>query len=458
MLAPLLALALAAPPKLAVLPVAAGEGIPASTAAAITEALSGEVRRRSGAEVVTQREIAAVLTLERQKAMLGCTSDACVAELGGALGCDRLVSGDLAKLGESFLLHLRLVETARARVVTQADRRLRGGTIDDVLDALPAMVGELFPGAAPPARPTAAAAAPAKPAATEAPPPKGSSGSFWGPVAGVVDSAASAASRLSDKLSAGARTPGKAEPGRNVAEEPAEVPAADRLRLVAWGDGAGHLVVTEPFVMDAPLWWGDARRLFRVRVRGGGQEGTVAMSRNFWEPRVTRGAEAELAVRGGKATLTCGEKTIPLQEVPTRDAMKQLKAAAFLEPRWRRIPHALARDDEGSYWFVDGVRGADGAAAKGKPGYRLHMGRKGKLAEVALVDALDDDGGLLLVTEAGRLEVKRDGRDGASAAWLTGATRKALTWLEPADHGPLIYGDLGVYAGEVLGTPCDGRL
>ena len=129
MLASLLALALtAAPPKLAVLPVAPGEGIPATTAAAITEALSGEVRRRSGAEVVTQREISAVLTLERQKAMLGCTTDSCMAELGGALGCDRLVSGDLARLGESFLLHLRLVETARARVVAQSDRRLRGGT------------------------------------------------------------------------------------------------------------------------------------------------------------------------------------------------------------------------------------------------------------------------------------------------------------------------------------------
>lgn len=412
MLAPLLAVALAAAPKLAVLPVAAGEGIPASTAAALTEALTGEVRRRAGMEVVTQREIAAVLTLERQKAMLGCTSDACVAELGGALGCDRLVSGDLARLGESFLLHLRVVETARARVAAQSDRRLRGGTIDDVLDALPAMVAELFPGggAAPAPRPAVAAAAAA------APPPR----------PGGVD-------------------------------EPAEVPARDRQRLAAWADGAGHVLVTEPFVMEAPLWWGDQQRLHRVRVRGGGQEGTVAMSRNFWEPRVNRGAEAEFAVRDGKATLTCGARTIPLTPVARRSALKRLEAATFLEPRWRRIPHALARDDEGTYWYVDGARGADGAAVAGKPDYRLFTGRKGRLAEVALLDALDD-GGLLLVTDAGRLEVKPQGRDGRAAAWLTGSARKPLTWLEPSDHGALIYGDLGVYRGEPLGTPCDGRL
>lgn len=468
MLAPLLALALLAPPKLAVLPVAAGEGIPATTAAAITEALSGEVRRRSGAEVVTQREIAAVLTLERQKAMLGCTSDACVAELGGALGCDRLVSGDLAKLGESFLLHLRLVETARARVVAQADRRLRGGTIDDVLDALPGMVGELFQPAPVKAAAPAAAPAPAAAAApsAEAPSPLAAppveparpakAGGFWGPVAGVLDSAGSAASRLSDKLSAGAREPGKVV-RRNAAEVPVDVPPRERLRMVAWSDGEGHVLVTEPFVMDAPLWWGEPGKLFRLRVRGGGQEGSVAMSRNFWEPRVTRGAEAEVAVRDGKATLTCGENTWPLHLVPPRDAARRLKGAAFMEPRWRRIPHALARDDEGTYWYVDGARGADGAAVKGKPDYRLFMGRKGKLAEVALVDALDD-AGLLLVTEAGRLEVKPEGRDGRAAAWLTGTGRKPLTWLEPSDQGALIYGALGVYAGEALGTPCDGRL
>jgi hypothetical protein len=423
MLAPLLALALSAAPKLAVLPVAAGEGIPASTAAALTEALSGEVRRRAGVEVVTQREIAAVLTLERQKEMLGCTSDACVAELGGALGCDRLVSGDLAKLGESFLLHLRVVETARARVVAQSDRRLRGGTIDDVLDALPAMVGELFPGAAP--------------AAAVAPPPA------TAPAATAALAPAPAA-----------RPPA---PRPNAAEEPAGLPEKERARLAVWGDGAGHFLATEPFVMDAPLWYGDHQKLFRVRVRGGGQEGTVAMSRNFWEPRVRRGAEAEFAVRDGQATLTCGARTVRLNPIPHRVALRRLEAAAFLEPRWRRIPHALARDDEGTYWYVDGARGADGAAVPGRPDYRLFMGRKGRLVEVALLDAIDD-GGLLLVTEAGRLEVKPEGRDRSAAAWLTGAARKPLTWLEPSDHGPLIYGELGVYRGEPLGSPCDGRL
>jgi TolB-like protein len=431
MVLPILALALAASPKVAVLPVAAGEGIPPTTAAALTEALSGEVRRRAGVEVVTQREIAAVLSLERQKTMLGCASDdACVAELGGALGCDRLVTGDMAKLGESFLLHLRLVETGKARVVAQADRRLRGGTIDDVLDALPSMVGELFPTPTP--TPTATATATPTPTPT--------------PTATSTKTATPLARRT-------------APLPPSWAEEPLDVPPRERLKLRVWGDGTGHLVVTEPYAgLDVPLYAGDWRKLHLVRVRGGGQNGQESSSRSFWEPWVLWGVESSLEWRGEKATLTCGAREIPLRLIPPREVARRLPGATFLAPRWRRIPHALARDDEGTYYYVDGARGADGAAVAARPDYRLWVGKKGKLVPLELEDAVADGGGLLLVTGAGRLEVKRGERDGGTAAWLTASGRKALSWLDPVDGGPLIYGDLGVYAGERLGTPCDGRL
>jgi hypothetical protein len=424
------ALTLAAgPSKLAVLPIGAGEGTPPGTAAALTETLSGEVRRRAGVEVITQREISAVLSLERQKEMLGCTTDACMAELGGALGCDRLVTGDVARLGESWLVHLRLVETARARVAAQSDRRLRGGTIDDVLDQLPAMVAELFPAVtAPVPVPASTSASPASPA----------------PATTVTVTTVPIPAA-------------KPHPPRS-AEEPVDVPLRDRLRMRAWSDGSGHVIVTEPFVMDAPIWWGDERKLFRVRVRGGGQQGLVEMSRNFWDPRVRRGAEAELEVREGKATLTCGLQTIPLVLVPPRDLPRRLKSVAFFEPRWRRIPHALARDDAGTYYFVDGARGPDGAALAARPDYRLFVGRKGGLAPIELDDTAFDAGGALYLSAGGRLEVKPNGKGGNEATWVTPSGRKPLTWLEPSDHAPLIYGDLGVYAGELLCTPCDGRL
>src|SRR5512138_806372 len=161
MLAPVLALALAASPRIAVMPITPGAAVSPPEAAAMTQSLVSEVRRRSGAEVITEREITSVLSLEQQKRMMGCSTDACMAELGGALGVGRLVTGEVAKLGESLLVSLRVLDAAKVRVVSQSDRRLKKGSYDDLLDALPAMVSELFadaPRAAPP--PAAPAAAP----------------------------------------------------------------------------------------------------------------------------------------------------------------------------------------------------------------------------------------------------------------------------------------------------------
>src|SRR5512137_2799925 len=187
------------------MPITAGEGVPASTAAAVTEALAAEVRKRSGAEVITRKEIEAVLSLEAQKQMLGCQTDACIAELGGALGVERLVAGDLARLGESWLFHLKVVETGKVKVASQSDRRIRGGTIDDVLDALPPMVAELFPGGG----------------AVQPPPP-------------------------SARPSAGPPAAAKPAPIPWV-EEPVAVDPERRARRAVFTDGAGHFITLVPF-------------------------------------------------------------------------------------------------------------------------------------------------------------------------------------------------------------------
>jgi hypothetical protein len=54
--------------------------------------------------------MAALLGLERQKQLLGCTSDSseCLAELTNALGADALVSGSIAQLGTRYQLDVRL--------------------------------------------------------------------------------------------------------------------------------------------------------------------------------------------------------------------------------------------------------------------------------------------------------------------------------------------------------------
>lgn len=421
----LLALALAAPSRIAVLPLAAPDGIPERTAAALSEAVTAETRRASGADVITQREIQSVLTLEKQKEMLGCTSESCMAELGGALGADRLVTGDVSKVGESLLVHLRLVDVTKVRVTAQSDRRLKGGTLDDLLDVLPAMVRELF-GAPPPA---AVAAVPA-PAGAAAPAP--------GPTS----------------------APPKALPPVPppwVEEPDAALKPGERAKLVIWTDGNGNLVATIPFVTDAPLYAGSGRKLHRVRVIGELRD-EARHERTFWDPRARRPAEASLEIKGGGAVLTCGDREVPLRRLPPRLAGAVLGRGQLLAARWRRYPHFLARDEQGTYYYVDGARGADGRPAA-KPDYRLYSGRKGAMARLQLEDSVLDRMGATFVGADGRLVFSREeeGRR-LKAEWVSGSARTALVALDPPTEGPLIYGELGVYAGEPLGTPCDGRL
>jgi hypothetical protein len=408
--APLLAALLVAAPaggavKVAVMPVGAGEGVSDKTAAAVTEAVAAEVRRVPEVQAITQREIASLLSLEQQKALLGCQSDTCMAEIGGALGVDRLVVGDLAVLGESWLFHLKLLDVKRSRVVGQSDRRLRGGSIDDLLDALPSMVAEIFPGSS---------SAPARP----------------GPGRTV-----------------------RAGPPAAV-EEPLSLPPEVLAKLFLWRDAAGHIIAAVPFGgIDEPMLAGDASALQLQRVFGGRSD-ALGFELVFWEPRARVPADASFDVREGKGRLFCKDRIIAFEPVPEAESRAILKEAKLLRPRWRRYAHALARDDDGNYFYVDGARNAFGDPAD-DPAYRLYSGVKGRLQARELVDAFRDSAGEIFVTPTGKLRLAKSTDGKPTVEWLHGQGRSHLTWLDPQANGALIYGGLGVYQSERLGTPCD---
>jgi hypothetical protein len=409
------ALLLAAPARVAVTPIVAGEGVQATTAAALTDALAAEVRKRAG-DVITRREIASVLSYEQQRSMLGCPSEVCIAELGTVLGADRLVSGDLSKVGESLLFHVTLLDVAKVKVIGQADRRVKGGTVDDLLDALPAMAGELFGG--PAAAPEPTPAAPVTASTRQTPPP-------------TLEEA--------------------------IALEPKE-----RALLDLWTDGKGHYVaigyLRAPFDdwSNARFFWGDGKKFFQVRTFGGGASGSdFKLSRSFWDPRTGyNGGILDLDKAGG--TIDCRTKQgLKLTPVAAGDAKALIDAAKFHAPLWRRMPRALARDDDGGYYYIDAARTAEGQMADENDN-RLYLGRKGAPVRVDLTETAIDDGGELYMGRSGRLKITKASRDQAKAEWLTTAGSKALVWLDPAGNGKTIYGDLGVYGPKpALGTPCD---
>jgi hypothetical protein len=475
-LASLLALALAGPLKVAVMPVAPGEGVPGKTAEAVTGAVTAEVRKRSGGQVITQQEVNTLLSLEQQKAMLGCQNDACFAEIGGALGVERVVSGDLSRLGESWLFHLKLLDPGKAQVLAGSDRRLRGGTIDDVLDALPAMVGELFPPAPRPTTPSASAgaapatAAPATPSQTASPaadakptasgPPASAAALAITPATVEVAPAAAserAAAQGTDPLP----PPTAPMPGRTVArpvlpafrERSIAVPLQARADLRVFSDGADHFLAVAPFGEErSPVFFGTARKLYAQQVVERREQDTAGSGVALWDPRVP-GGRALVAVSGEQAVIRCGDRDVTLSAVPKKQRNALLVDATYYAPPFVRQPVALARDGEGNFFFVDAARDSQ---ARGQD-YRLFAGPNGALTRQEIQQISNDGSGMVLRTARGRLRLK-EGEGGKQADWLAEGGRRMLIWMEPAENQQLVFGELGVYGAQPLGTPCDVAL
>lgn len=118
---PLAAAAAGAPaqtarPRLAVLEVKAGQGLAPKAGAALT-AILAEDAARAGFEVISQADIAAMLAFQKQRQMLGCTDEGCLAEIGGALGAEYVLAGEAARVGSRDHLTLTLLDARRARVL-----------------------------------------------------------------------------------------------------------------------------------------------------------------------------------------------------------------------------------------------------------------------------------------------------------------------------------------------------
>jgi hypothetical protein len=73
--------------------------------------LSTKLAEDPSVRVTTPKDMAAVIGVEKQRELLGCSdqSTSCMAELAGALGADGLVTGQVAKVGKSYQLNVKII-------------------------------------------------------------------------------------------------------------------------------------------------------------------------------------------------------------------------------------------------------------------------------------------------------------------------------------------------------------
>ncbi len=137
-------------PSVVVLDIQSGHGVSPDLAAALNDSLEVAVRKGAqGYRVIGASDVRAMLQFDAQKSKLGCQETGCLAEIGGALGAQEVVTGSLVRLGDTFVLTLRRVDVAKALVIGDVSETVKGAKEEQLLDAVHDGATQLF-GATPP--------------------------------------------------------------------------------------------------------------------------------------------------------------------------------------------------------------------------------------------------------------------------------------------------------------------
>jgi MYXO-CTERM domain-containing protein len=132
--------------KLAFMGVSASIGVPPEAAKSVSSFVKTQLAGLDAYEVISSDDIVAMLGMERQRQLLGCTEDSegCMAEIAGALNSDRALSGELSSVGDTTLLNFTLLDLKASRPISRVSRRVDGaGAVDRILDQVGPAIFEL---------------------------------------------------------------------------------------------------------------------------------------------------------------------------------------------------------------------------------------------------------------------------------------------------------------------------
>jgi hypothetical protein len=195
-----------------------------------------------------------------------------------------------------------------------------------------------------------------------------------------------------------------------------------------------------------------SKTLYEQYIIGSSSDGDGGWDFSTWAPRVAEGSHLGSIEhkKDGTYLKSCrGKDDLGLTELSGDKAKAILDKSAFVTSGVIRVPHLLARDDSGVYYYVDRY-----AKIYGGKGYRVFVGRKGALKQMPLTDVASDSAGDVFSTKSGDLRLVRNSENSKETmTWVKGEKRTDLVFLDTDVNLALIFKDLGLYT--FLGTLCD---
>ncbi|HEY3449947.1 MAG TPA: hypothetical protein VGK67_26580 [Myxococcales bacterium] len=133
------------PMRVAVLdPQKSGE-IPERALAAFVQSLVPELRKLQGISAVGMGEIRDMLAFEKQRQLLGCGDESCLAEVGGALGVDEIVTIQIALNADKYSLSMRRMNMRKAKMVGAEQKVFEKRDGEELLAIVGTMIEALYP-------------------------------------------------------------------------------------------------------------------------------------------------------------------------------------------------------------------------------------------------------------------------------------------------------------------------
>lgn len=248
------------------------------------------------------------------------------------------------------------------------------------------------------------------------------------------------------------------EPPWGKGENLGEVRILDKTSVCT--DGKGHYVVVAPNEMKGKqLYYGDGKTFVEVAAPPFGISGGSFLDPRFFNKTANsnfRGhdyrvySDVELDTEKKTCAVRCGEKTTPFNILESAKAVELLKGAKYERNPQKYVPYALLRDNAGNYYLVE-----RGFQPEDEKVFRVHVGPKGSLKRQEMKDIVSDSEGQIFSTKKGELRLVVD--KAKPPMWIESKKRVQLREVPVAENLPLIYNELGVYAGARLGTPCDDQ-
>ena len=109
----------------------------------VTKLVLAKLDDVEGLKTVSPEDVQLMLSVERQKDALGCDDVKCMAEIGGALGTDYVIYGQVGLVGSQYNLTLTAIDAKRSMAAGRVSS-LVSATEDALVQAVPAAVASLL--------------------------------------------------------------------------------------------------------------------------------------------------------------------------------------------------------------------------------------------------------------------------------------------------------------------------